>query len=237
MKIEVLYVPNCPNHAVALERLREVLSPSASETRQRSAGQRCGDGTVAPVSRLTYNSHKRARRGTAKRKNRCVWIHVSAVFGWQWCSFSAGTACRNRKGASRGSVMAGWKTTGASLGAVVTSLLTLGCCLPLPFLGAAGIAGASVFLAGARPWLLGFSIILLGLGFFQVYRGMRCRTRQSKAAMFARSSDSPRGSLLSFLKSLPACLRTFRATNEEKPLHTRGCLRGIVGSRVVFPRR
>jgi hypothetical protein len=26
MKIEVLYVPNCPNHAIALERLREVLS-------------------------------------------------------------------------------------------------------------------------------------------------------------------------------------------------------------------
>jgi hypothetical protein len=79
--------------------------------------------------------------------------------------------------------MAGWKTTGASLGAVVASLLTLGCCLPLPFLGAAGVAGASVFLAGARPWLLGLSIILLGLGFFQVYRGMRCRTRQSKAAI------------------------------------------------------
>ena len=27
MKIELLYVPNCPNHAVALDRLREVLSP------------------------------------------------------------------------------------------------------------------------------------------------------------------------------------------------------------------
>jgi hypothetical protein len=25
MKIEVLYVPNCPNHAVVLERLREIL--------------------------------------------------------------------------------------------------------------------------------------------------------------------------------------------------------------------
>jgi len=25
MKIEVLYVPNCPNHTVALERLREIL--------------------------------------------------------------------------------------------------------------------------------------------------------------------------------------------------------------------
>lgn len=26
MEIEVLYVPNCPNHAVALERLREILA-------------------------------------------------------------------------------------------------------------------------------------------------------------------------------------------------------------------
>jgi 1,4-dihydroxy-2-naphthoate octaprenyltransferase len=76
-----------------------------------------------------------------------------------------------------------WKTTGASLGAMVTSLATLACCLPLPFLGAAGMAGASVFLVGARPWLLGMSVVLLVAGFFQVYRGMRCRTRQSKTAI------------------------------------------------------
>jgi hypothetical protein len=79
--------------------------------------------------------------------------------------------------------MTGWKTSGASVAAVLSSLLALGCCLPLPFLGAAGVAGASVLLAGARPWLLGLSIVLLGLGFFQVYRGMRCRARQSKTAI------------------------------------------------------
>ena|SRR5713226_4439300 len=79
--------------------------------------------------------------------------------------------------------MAAWKISGVSVGAAVTSLLTLGCCLPLPFLGAAGVAGASVFLAGARPWMLGISIALLGWGFFQVYRGVRCRTRQSKTAL------------------------------------------------------
>jgi MerC mercury resistance protein len=79
--------------------------------------------------------------------------------------------------------MSGWKTTTASLGAMVTSLLTLGCCLPLPFLGAAGLAGASVFLSAARPWLLGLSVILLGVGFFQVYRGMKCRARQSRIAL------------------------------------------------------
>jgi hypothetical protein len=77
----------------------------------------------------------------------------------------------------------GWKTSSVSVGAILTSLLTLGCCLPLPFLGAAGLAGTSVFLAGARPWLLGLSVILLGAGFYQVYRGMRCRARQSKAAI------------------------------------------------------
>jgi hypothetical protein len=32
MKIEVLYVPNCPNHAVALERLRDILSGEGLET-------------------------------------------------------------------------------------------------------------------------------------------------------------------------------------------------------------
>jgi hypothetical protein len=79
--------------------------------------------------------------------------------------------------------MSNWKTSGASVGAVLASLLTLGCCLPLPFLGAAGIAGVSILLAGARPWLLGLSVILLGAGFFQVYRGMRCRARQSKTAI------------------------------------------------------
>jgi hypothetical protein len=35
MKIEVLYVPNCPNHAVALERLREIL-PEESFQKQVS---------------------------------------------------------------------------------------------------------------------------------------------------------------------------------------------------------
>jgi hypothetical protein len=45
------------------------------------------------------------------------------------------------------------------------------------------LAGASVFLSAARPWLLGLSVILLGAGFFQVYRGMKCRARQSRIAL------------------------------------------------------
>jgi|GEM_PF-538409 len=90
---------------------------------------------------------------------------------------------RNRRSGRLESLMGDWKTTGASVGAIFASVLTLGCCLPLPFIGAAGVAGASVFFAGARPWLLGLSVVLLGVGFFQVYRGLRCRTGPSKWAM------------------------------------------------------
>ena len=79
--------------------------------------------------------------------------------------------------------MANWKLNGVSLGAIISSLLTLGCCLPLPFLGAAGIAGASVFFAASRPWLLGLSIVLVIAGFLQLYRGMHCRVRQSRTAI------------------------------------------------------
>ena len=39
--------------------------------------------------------------------------------------------------------------------AVIAALSTLGCCLPLGFLGAVGLAGISVRLQSARPWLLG----------------------------------------------------------------------------------
>lgn len=83
--------------------------------------------------------------------------------------------------------MTGWKTTSVSVGAIATSLLTLSCCLPLPFLGAAGIAGVAVFFAKARPWLLGISVLMIGAGFFQVYRGVRCRRRQSKTAIVCLS--------------------------------------------------
>jgi len=55
--------------------------------------------------------------------------------------------------------------------AVIAAFSTVACCLPLGFLGAIGLAGASVRLQTARPWLLVGSLALLGLGFVQLYRG------------------------------------------------------------------
>ena len=64
------------------------------------------------------------------------------------------------------------------LAAIVAALATLGCCLPLGFLGAAGLASASVWLAPLRPWLMAGAAVLLGISFIQLYvRKNRCRRR------------------------------------------------------------
>jgi hypothetical protein len=67
----------------------------------------------------------------------------------------------------------------ASLGAILSSLATMGCCLPLGFAGALGAAGASAFLQRFRPWLLALSILLLGIGFWQQRRAKLCSVKRS----------------------------------------------------------
>lgn len=61
--------------------------------------------------------------------------------------------------------------------AAIAALSTLACCLPLGFLGALGLAGISVWLQAARPWLIGGALALLILGFAQLYRRNQCKRR------------------------------------------------------------
>ena len=62
----------------------------------------------------------------------------------------------------------------AALAAIVSSLATMACCVPLGFAAAIGAAGASAFLLRFRPWFLVFSIALLGVGFWQQRRAKQC---------------------------------------------------------------
>jgi len=58
---------------------------------------------------------------------------------------------------------------GASLAAAVAASLC--CILPIVFaLAGAGIVGASAFFAAWRPYLLGLTFLLLGIGFYFAYR-------------------------------------------------------------------
>jgi hypothetical protein len=65
----------------------------------------------------------------------------------------------------------------ASVGAILGSLATVSCCLPLGFAAALGAGAASAFFVTLRPWLLGFSVLLIGLGFWQQHRAKQCAVR------------------------------------------------------------
>jgi high-affinity Fe2+/Pb2+ permease len=62
----------------------------------------------------------------------------------------------------------------ASLGAILSSVATISCCLPLGFAAALGAGAASAFFTTLRPWLLALSVGLLGLGFWQQQRAKQC---------------------------------------------------------------
>lgn len=65
----------------------------------------------------------------------------------------------------------------ASFAAIVSSVITIGCCLPLGFAAALGAGAASAFFTTLRPWLLGLSVALLGFGFWQQRRARQCAAK------------------------------------------------------------
>ncbi len=67
--------------------------------------------------------------------------------------------------------------------AVISALSTLACCLPLGIAAAAGAAGLGVLVEPLRPWLIGLSIALLGVGFTQLYRSRGTCHRRSRASV------------------------------------------------------
>jgi hypothetical protein len=75
---------------------------------------------------------------------------------------------------------------GAPAAAIVAALSTLACCVPLGFLGAAGLASMSVWVQPLRPWLLAGSVALLSLGFVQLYfRKSACNRRSTLSLVFS----------------------------------------------------
>jgi hypothetical protein len=64
-----------------------------------------------------------------------------------------------------------------SVVAMLSSIATIGCCLPLGFAAALGVGAASAFSTTLRPWLLGLSVVSIGFGFWQQYRAKQCATR------------------------------------------------------------
>jgi hypothetical protein len=65
----------------------------------------------------------------------------------------------------------------ASLLAILGSLATIGCCLPIGFAAALGAGAASAFFTTLRPWFLGLSVVFIAVGFWQQRRAKQCAVR------------------------------------------------------------
>jgi uncharacterized membrane protein len=70
--------------------------------------------------------------------------------------------------------------------AVIAALSSLACCLPLSFVGAAALLGTSARAQALRPLLLVASVLLLIVGFVQLYlrRGQCPRRSRMSVAIF-----------------------------------------------------
>ncbi len=69
------------------------------------------------------------------------------------------------------------------ISAALSALATILCCLPIGFAAAAATASLGVVVAALRPWLLGIAVVLLGLGFVQMYYGARACQRRSRTSL------------------------------------------------------
>lgn len=63
------------------------------------------------------------------------------------------------------------------IAAVTSALATLLCCLPIAFATAAATASVAAVVSELRPWILGASVVLVAIGFVQVYRRKSCERR------------------------------------------------------------
>lgn len=76
------------------------------------------------------------------------------------------------------------KSSAAGLSAIASAIAALSCCLPIGFLAALGLTSTSFFLHSYQPWLLGLSVVFLGVGFFQHYKGARCGAKRNRLVEF-----------------------------------------------------
>jgi hypothetical protein len=178
MRIEILYVPGCPNYQPTVERVRAVLSSEAVKTGilgipvTTEVEAKALSFPGSPTVRV--NGEDVELRPTSVPSLACRLLCKS-----KWRPLRGVAAESDFRRESEGvktSVRVAERAT--PVAAVIVVLAALSCCLPFTFLGALGLAGASVRLQSLRPWLLATAGILLVVGFIQLYvRRNQCQKR------------------------------------------------------------
>lgn len=69
------------------------------------------------------------------------------------------------------------------IAAALSAVATLLCRLPLGIAAAAATASLGVAIAALRPWLLGAALVLVTIGFVQIYYGKQSCHRRTPASI------------------------------------------------------
>ena len=192
MKIEVLYFDGCPNHRPTVERVREVLGEEGieaevvevnvrDEATARDVGflgsptVRVNGNDVEPSARSAreYGMMCRTYAVGQKREGAPPKGLIRAAIREALAAGSASPDCGQFSLTLTASAPQGSGRPAAFVaGSVVAAALASFCCiLPIVFaLTGVTVVGAAAMFAAWRPYLLGATFGLLGLGFYFAYR-------------------------------------------------------------------
>ncbi|HWY04869.1 MAG TPA: hypothetical protein VNX60_14430 [Candidatus Acidoferrum sp.] len=179
MKIEILYVLDCPHYPAAMAELKNVLAVeriSVPISEVLVADPRIAEKLQFPGS-PTIRINGRDIAGESGLQHFAVSCRLypgekqPGVPPSEMIHRAVREAMRREKTVKPGTGLS------ASLAAIVSALATMACCVPLGFAAAIGAAGASAFLLRFRPWFLLLSIALIGVGFWQQRRAKQCAVK------------------------------------------------------------
>jgi copper chaperone CopZ len=192
MKIEVLYFDGCPNHRLTVERVREVLREEGIEAAvvevnvQNEATARNVGFLGSPTVRVNGNDVEPSARSAREYGMMCRTYAVgqkregappkdlirAAIRETLAAGSVSHECCQVSMSLTAAAPQGSKRPTAFVAGSVVAAALASFCCiLPIVFaLTGVTVVGAAAIFAAWRPYLLGATFGLLGLGFYFAYR-------------------------------------------------------------------
>lgn len=194
MRVEVFYFEGCPNHVPAVERMRELLreeSVSAEIVETEVLDQAKAKEVRflgSPTIKINGLDVEPAARSSRAYAIACRTYHVGnhleglpskeAIRAAIREALNPSSGGHDRRAAVAAAPLQPAKEKSTSLlmaGSVFVAILASSCCiLPIVFgLTGLSVVGASAAFAAWRPYLLGLTFALLGVGFYYAYRPVK----------------------------------------------------------------
>ena len=205
MKIEVLYFSGCPNHVPAVERVKEALRDEGLRGEiveievtdpERAERMKFLGSPSIRVDGLDIETEARSAKEfglmcrTYAVNGRREGLPSSDMFRRAIREANSGVSNSDSGASNRSKNPTSWFAFSSVFAAIVASFC---CILPIVFaLTGFSILGASALFDAGRPYLLGLTFGLLGLGFYFAYRPRKDQCGPGSACAMSATRRSGR---------------------------------------------